>query len=205
MLSWFEDAVRLIAPARCVGCDEQSQAPFCNACDSLLERADGRQALFVYGGPVADAIRRFKYGGRSELGGILGFLMAERAERWRGRVDAVVPVPLHWRRRRVRGFDQAALLAIPVARSLGVPHRLRGLRRVRNTRSQVDLPHLERQRNMRGAFAARTLRGAKKVLLVDDVRTTGATLAAASRALREGGVTEISALVLATRVLNPET
>lgn len=204
-MSWFDGAIQLIAPTRCAGCDEQSEAPFCGACESLLEPAGDHHALYRYGGPVADAIRRFKYGGRSELGAVLGGLMGEHAARWRARVDAVVPVPLHWRRRRMRGFDQAALLAIPVARSLGIPPLLRGLRRVRHTRSQVELPYLKRQQNMRGAFAPWALRGARKVLLVDDVRTTGATLAAASRALREGGVSEIAVLVLATRVLDPAT
>jgi predicted amidophosphoribosyltransferase len=65
----------------------------------------------------------------------------------------------------------------------------------------VDLPHRERRQNVDGAFAPRKLRGAERVLLVDDVRTTGATLAAASEALREGGVGTVHALVLATRVL----
>jgi len=165
----------------------------------------GTDAVFEYGGPVADAIQRFKYDGRSELGAALGSLMADRANGWVGKVDAVVPVPLHWRRRRSRGYDQAALLARPVARSLGVPSLLRGLRRVRNTPRQVDLPHGERQRNIAGAFAPWRLRGAGRVLLVDDVRTTGATLQAASGALKAGGVSEVHAFVLATRVLAQAT
>jgi len=117
----------------------------------------------------------------------------------------VVPVPLHWRRRRARGYDQAALLAGPVAKALGVVPLLRGLRRVRDTRSQVELPHRERYRNIAGAFAPRRLDGFRRVLLLDDVRTTGATLGAASDALAEGGVTEVYTFVLAVRVLNEGT
>jgi ComF family protein len=158
-------------------------------------------AVFEYGGPVADAIQRFKYDGRSELGAALGMLMAGEACNWVGKVDAIVPVPLHWRRRRARGYDQAALLARPLAKSLGVPALLRGLRRVRNTPSQVELPHAERQRNVVGAFAPWRLHGVGRVLLVDDVRTTGATLRAASEALEAGGVSEVHTLVLAARVL----
>jgi ComF family protein len=158
-------------------------------------------AVFEYGGSVADAIHRFKYDGRSELGAALGSLMADVGHRWAGKVDAVVPVPLHWRRRRSRGYDQAALLAKPVARSLRVPLLLRGLCRVRNTPSQVDLPHPERQRNIAGAFAPRRLRGLGRLLLIDDVRTTGATLRAASAALKAGGVSEVHTFVLATRLL----
>lgn len=167
---------------------------------SLIELAPGLSAVFQYGGPVADAIRRFKYEGRSELGSMLGALMSERAHRWAGKVDAVVPVPLHWRRRRQRGYDQAALLARPVAKSLGVPLLLRGLRRVRNTRRQVDLPHHERQVNIAGAFAPWRLSGTERVLLLDDVRTTGATLRAASQALGACGVSEVCTFVLAARV-----
>jgi ComF family protein len=158
-------------------------------------------AVFEYGGPVADAIQRFKYDGRSELGAAFGMLMAGEACNWVGKVDAIVPVPLHWRRRRARGYDQAALLARPLAKSLGVPALLRGLRRVRNTPSQVELPHAERQRNVVGAFAPWRLHGVGRVLLVDDVRTTGATLRAASEALEAGGVSEVHTLVLAARVL----
>jgi ComF family protein len=158
-------------------------------------------AVFEYGGPVADAIQHFKYDGRSDLGAALGSVMAEHAHHWAGRVDAVVPVPLHWRRRRARGYDQAALLARPLAKSLGVPALLRGIRRVRNTPRQVNLPHAERQRNIAGAFAPWRPHGVGRVLLVDDVRTTGATLRAASEALRAGGVAEVQPFVLAARLL----
>jgi len=110
----------LVAPRWCPGCDERSEcgAVFCPCCTALIEPAPESGAVFEYGGPVADAIQRFKYDARSELGALLGSAMAEEASCWAGRVDAVVPVPLHWRRRRARGYDQAALLAKPIARSL---------------------------------------------------------------------------------------
>jgi ComF family protein len=193
----------LLAPSRCAACDEPAEdvPVFCTSCTTLLQTVSGLGAVFEYGGPVADAIQRFKYDGRSELGAALGSLMADHAHHWTGKVDAVVPVPLHWRRRRSRGYDQAALLAKPLAKSLGVPAQLRGLRRTRNTASQVDLPHAERQQNIAGAFAPWRLCGVGRVLLVDDVRTTGATLRAASDALRAGGVVEVQPFVLAARLL----
>lgn len=197
----------LVAPTRCPGCDEPTEdsSVFCVSCAGLIERVPGPQAVFEYGGPVADAIQRFKYDGHSELGSVLGSVMAGDAHRWAGQVDGVVPVPLHWRRRRARGYDQAALLSRPVAKSLGAPLLLRGLRRVRNTPRQVDLPHCERQQNIAGAFAPWRLRGVERVLLLDDVRTTGATLQAASEALKAGGVSEVHTFVLATRVLAQAT
>jgi ComF family protein len=171
----------------------------------LIEPCTASYAAFVYGGPLADAIHRYKYRDRSDLAPVLGSLMAERAVRWRGRVDVVVPVPLHWRRRRSRGYDQAALLAVAVARSLRLPARLRALRRVRQTKSQVELPHEERRKNVAGAFEARGIAIGSRVLLVDDVRTTGATLEAASSVLREAGAREVHAFVLAARVLGGGT
>ena len=203
MLDLLDGLLTLLAPTRCPGCDEAAEGAdvFCAACSALMEHTSDPSAVFEYGGPVADAIQRFKYDGRSELGAALGSLMTSDAPRWAGKADAVVPVPLHWRRRRSRGYDQAALLATPVANVLGIPALLRGLRRVRNTPSQVDLPHGERQQNIAGAFAPWRLRGLRRVLLIDDVRTTGATLRAASEALRAGGVSEVHSFVLAARVL----
>jgi ComF family protein len=190
----------LIAPSRCVGCDELSTEPFCIGCESLVEPSASPNAVFEYGGPVADAIHRYKYRGRSELSRTLGCMMAEAARRWLGQVDAVAPVPLHWCRRRWRGYDQAALLARPVGGALEVPTLFRALRRIRHTPSQVELPPRERRKNVEGAFVPWRLRGVERVLLVDDVRTTGATLDAATAALGAGGVREVRTLVLAARV-----
>ena len=197
--------VELLAPLRCVGCEEKSATVFCDACELLVEPARTSGAVFQYGGPVADAIHRFKYRGRSDLGVALGTLMGQVAAQWRGEIDAVVPVPLHWRRRRRRGYDQAALLAKPIANALGVPLLLRCLRRARHTRSQIELPHHERARNVDGAFVANRICGPERVLLVDDVRTTGATMGAARRALSAAGVVEVRTLALATRLLDGGT
>jgi len=198
----------LLAPRRCAACERASDlrgGAFCRPCDALVERHHNIHAVFEYGGPVAAAIGRFKYEGRSELGRVLGSHMAEGARVWVGRVDGVVPVPLHWRRRRSRGYDQAALLAKPVARALQVPALLRCLRRIRNTPSQVALPQAARLQNVQGAFRSRALEGSERLLLVDDVRTTGATLAAASDALRVAGAGDVRTLVLAVRVLGGAT
>ena len=201
-MGFLDGFVELLAPPRCAGCDELCGRVFCGTCESLLDEAEASGALFHYGGPIASAIHRLKYRERSELARPLGRMMAGSAMRWVGQVDAVVPVPLHWRRRRRRGYDQAALLALPIAKALRVPLLAKGLRRVRNTASQVSLPQHERRRNVAGAFSVGKLRGAERVLLVDDVRTTGATLDAASAALRAGGVREVRLLVLATRLLS---
>lgn len=200
MREWAEALVQLVAPERCVACDGSPvQSAFCSPCAVSVERATDVRGVFEYGGPVADAIQRFKYDGRSELSRPLGRLLSAEARRLRGAVDAVVPVPLHWRRRRVRGYDQAALLARPVARSLGVPLWLRRLRRIQATAQQAGLCRRDRLRNVERAFACIALPNAPSVLLIDDVATTGATLAAATRSLRDAGAASVIPLVLAIR------
>jgi ComF family protein len=140
-------------------------------------------------------VHALKYDGRRSLAGPLAALMRTRGADLLDDVAAAVPVPLHGSRRRQRGFNQADDLA----RHLDLPV-VHGLARVRPTAVQAGLPAAQRHRNVRGAFAAthagRALRGAI-VILVDDVSTTGATLEACARALKEAGVREVRALTAA--------
>lgn len=200
--SIFHGLLDLLAPPQCAACDvtlAPDAADFCEACEPLLEpaeRAASGHAAYVYGGPMADAIRRFKYGGRSELAASLGARLAAAALPFAGEVDAVVSVPLHPRRLRERGFDQAALLARPVARALAVPLRAGVMRRARDTPPQASLERAARGRNVRGAFRVFASAG-RRVLLIDDVRTTGATLTECAETLRDAGAERVHTLVLA--------
>jgi len=149
---------------------------------------------------VRRALHRFKYEGERGLAAELGALVAARvaADLAIGTaLDVVVPAVLHPARARLRGYDQAALLAAEVARLVDLPLRA-PLRRVRLSRPQVELDRAARAENVRGAFIAEagSLRGLR-VALIDDVATTGATLAAASGALRTAGAREVRAYVVA--------
>lgn len=121
--------------------------------------------------------------------------------------DLVVPVPLHWRRRWQRGFNQSALLARFVAHKNGLPV-LQPIRRIRATATQAGLTHSNRRKNVTGAFRVSKpgrVRG-KKILLIDDVMTTGATGAACASALKRAGATSVTLLTLARvdrRLVNP--
>lgn len=165
---------------------------------------DRARAVGFYDGALREIIHAFKYQGRRSLARPLAERLRSAGADLLAGADIAVPVPLHPRRQRQRGFNQAADLA----RGLGLP-AVDALRRTRPTRSQVELPAAQRHGNVRGAFeavAARTARPWRPamppldglvVVLVDDVSTTGATLDACARALKAAGAREVRALTAA--------
>jgi ComF family protein len=154
-------------------------------------------AIGEYEGVLRDIIHVLKYQGRRSTAARLSALMAAHGAHVLADADAVVPVPLHARRERERGFNQAddltCALQLPVTRAL---------RRLRSTAPQVDLPAAERQGNVKNAFeVVDRVRGlavaGKTLVLVDDVTTTGATLEACARVLRNAGAADVRALTAA--------
>jgi ComF family protein len=143
-------------------------------------------------------VHHLKYRNGRALALPLGSIMATWCDAHALRADVIVPVPLHPDRLRERGYNQAALLARELERRVGLPVRESVLSRVRYTRSQMELDAEARRRNVQGAFrcADGRVRG-QHVLLVDDVCTTGATIAACADALRAGGAARVEALTLA--------
>jgi ComF family protein len=203
----FSGLLDLLAPPECPACALPYESPgaepgFCPACAPLIETAPAAQqppatdaAICLYQGPLADAIRRFKYADQRQLLRHFRPLLTAAARPYAGLIDAVVPVPLHPCKLRERGYNPAALLARPIATALGVQLQTGVLRRVRETAVQAGLSREARARNVRGAFKARSGAPAR-VLLFDDVRTTGATLHEAATCLAEAGHT-VSTLALA--------
>jgi ComF family protein len=236
----------LLSTPRCAACDQAlgRKSVFCPACATSIVRATPpRRAITAcggtdagasdegivvhgfaqYGGAVADALRRLKYGDRPDLAHPLGALLRRATRQARataqddavpledgslndGRLnfgpldcDLVVPVPLHPRRLAERGYNQAALLARQVQPELGAPLSTSMLLRVIDTPAQAKLSRTARAQNLRGAFVVvrpERLRD-KRVVLVDDIATTGATLAACATALRHAGAASVAALVVA--------
>jgi ComF family protein len=214
-------ALDLALPAACSGCGREG-APLCDGCGSAL---DARLALpggtpiglpaelpapllqlewcAPFAGPVRSALHDLKYAGERRLAEPLGAAIARRWARVGAGAGIVVPVPVHAERERRRGYDQAALIADAAARHLGLP-LAHALERGRATIAQFELGRDERAANVAGAFrlrASKALEGraiaGRWVLLVDDVVTTGATLAACGRTLEEAGARAVSAIAVA--------
>ena len=202
----LESLASLLAPDVCAGCDARIGIlrVFCPVCARTLvppdETREGELAAFAYGGALVPAITSLKYGGRVDRARPLSHLLLRAASPLRETPPAfVVPVPLHGFRLAHRGFNHAALLAAPVSRFLGARFAPNALLRLRDTPAQASLGRAARLGNVEGAFFAHPRwpgRG-QRVLLVDDVRTTGATLDACARALRDAGAAEVGTLVLA--------
>jgi competence protein ComFC len=178
----------------------------CSSCRSFLPHFTALRSWSIYAGPVRRAVHEIKYMRNLALGELFAGQMASYFRTLGWSIDSVLPVPLGIARLAERGYNQAALLAQPLAWELGVSYRPGVIKRVRETHSQVDLDAKERRKNVSGAFqAASDAVRDRRFLLVDDVATTGSTLDACAVALLEGGAQAVYALTLARTPLATKT
>jgi ComF family protein len=202
-------AIQRVVPPLCEVCgvpfDPRAQAaPQCADCRGRRRGFSIARSTVYYDGPVVAAIRRFKYHCQMVVWRPLGRLMAESLSDGSAAalnpdsIDVVCAVPLHEARRRERGFNQSELLAEAVAEAIGRPLR-RLLGKTRPTLPQVDLPRQSRPANVRGAFEPRLQEviAGQRVLLIDDLFTTGVTVSECARVLRRAEAADVRAFTLA--------
>ncbi|MFQ5972627.1 MAG: ComF family protein [Alphaproteobacteria bacterium] len=204
---WRE--IDFIAPPLCVTCGlpfeyDHGASALCGACTRERPPFGHARAAMRYGDVSARLIIGFKHGDRTHGAPAFARLMARAGSDLLPQTDLIVPVPLHRWRLAARKYNQAAMLAQALARLCDVPAAVDHLVRIRRTSSQGRMSASARRRNVRGAFAVRAdatsrIEG-RRLLLVDDVYTTGATVTECSRALLEAGAEAVDVLTLARTV-----
>jgi competence protein ComFC len=176
----------------------------CERCKALPPFYTSLRAYSVFGGSIREAIHRLKYQRDIGLGAALAPLMISSILKLNWSLDLITSVPLGLVRFKERGYNQANLLARPIALFLKIPFTSHALSRIRETRTQVGLSVIERMENMSGAFQAKDqLVKGKTILVVDDVATSGATLNACAKALLEVGASRVYGFSLARAVYSP--
>ena len=190
---------------KCVGRLRKIEVPWCMRCGKKLQEEaqycpECRERTYVRGralyeyASAAPSIYRFKYGNRREYGAYFGEEMAEELGSFIRKVepDGLIPIPLHWKRLRSRGYNQAQILAEEIGRLLQIPVYSKLLKRGRNTVPMKKLNGAERQNNLKRAFnvAGNDVK-LKRVIIVDDIYTTGTTIEEAARVLKKAGVEEV--------------
>jgi ComF family protein len=194
----------LSAEYLCINCHAPFVTPHpldaegrCGLCRRGLTGFDSAYAFGIYDGTLRRLIQLFKYGNVPTLAGPLSLLLSLAAPRERA-FDAIVPMPMHWRRRWQRGFNQSELLARGLGRRMNLPVESL-VRRRKSTPPQAGLTGAQRRTNVSGAFAVRRAEavGGKRILLIDDVLTTGATAGACASVLKRAGAAHVAVLTVA--------
>lgn len=199
---WCPDCQTQVKPVpepACQACGLPLSRPgLCLACNKSHPPYESMRSWAVFEGPIRHALHSLKYRRNVALGDTLARYLVEYVRKLGWQVDMVAPVPLGRQRMMERGYNQAGLLAKPVSILQNWHYLPQAVSRVRETRSQVGLSEMERKENLSNAFRADPARvSGKVVLLVDDIATTGSTLAACSDALRNAGARTVYALTLA--------
>jgi len=174
----------------------------CPGCRADPPEFDGARGAGLYAGPLRHALHALKFRGKRSLARPLAELVREQCAAALRGGEALVPVPLARTRLSERGFNQAELIADRLGALLGLPVRRRWLVRVRETAPQTELSAADRATNVEGAFAASSSVAGRRVIVVDDVLTTGATCRECARALRAAGARRIDVVTVA-RVAHP--
>ncbi len=201
-----KDCISLMIPINepfCPGCSiPYSSASFNHFCQECSEREryyDRGRSLFIYKGKIKEAVHLFKYGGRRSLINSFEELIPRRIPAPLGNYDLVIPVPLHRRKLRKRGFNQSLLIARTVGRIWDIDVDPFILKKIKDTPPQTELSHDERVINVKGAFSVNNPERVfkKNILIVDDVFTTGSTIRECAKELKRFGAKSVDFFTIA--------
>lgn len=173
---------------------ENERAEFCYDCRKYPKDFVQGKALWVYKESVKQSMYRFKYQNRQEYARYYGSEIVRVYGDWirRNKIEAIVPIPLHWTKKRQRGYNQAQLLAAEIGKQTGLPVYPNLLKRTRKTKAQKNLNEIERKNNLKRAFKTQENNvQLSYILLVDDIYTTGSTINEAALELEKAGIEQV--------------
>ena len=225
LLGGSDKLLDVFFPRYCLGCGREGdylcqrcrvglpfqKPPYCPACgksldhhpdcDQLSAELLQLSSVFRFEGVIKKAVHQLKYNNLRDIGPTLGGFMTDFLKSNSISGDVLVPVPLHKSRLRERGYNQAQLLAMSIHKSTGLPVFLDALRKIKATPTQADSASVEERRlAVVGAFGCYNNFTGRRVILIDDVATSGATLSACATALAAAGAKEVRALTLAREI-----
>lgn len=197
-----ENKVHYIEEPKCKKCGKQlseEEVEYCLDCRTAKHVFNTGIAAFLYDDTISKSIYRFKYHNRRTYAEYYGKAIAEKYEKQirRWRADVIIPVPIHEKKRIKRGYNQAELIAEEIGKQLGIKVDCKYLERTVNTKPQKEMDKAGRKKNLENAFKIRyNIVEYKKIILVDDIYTTGSTIDGCARVLMEGGATEVNFISL---------
>lgn len=191
-----------ISEPRCMRCGKPVQMmeeEYCADCAKYEHAFEQGRSLWLHRGNISQAIYRFKFQNKRCYAGIFAREMAEQYREWiwNRKIEKIIPIPLHPSKRRLRGFNQAELLAKELGKQVGIPVETEAVFRIKKTLPQKQLGHRERQKNLKSAFGVRkNWNPPGTVLLVDDIYTTGNTMHRVAKVLKKAGVQKVYFLTI---------
>lgn len=205
-IRWCSDCESKLTPLQknlCMVCGYPiSRDTICTRCSEKRPEYTELRSVYEYKEELRNAIHHLKYYNDLGVGEVFGSKCANHIKNLKWKIDMIIPVPLGKKRRMERGYNQAALIAYPMALKLGIPYDSRKLQRIKETISQVEYHLEQRKQNVHEAFTASAAELAgKSVLVVDDVITTGSTIEDCARALKKAGATNVYGLSVARTMI----